>query len=192
MFKSLTIAALMVFAISAQATTGDYLDTSSLSDVQKAELALKVAKLKGEGIGSITSVGGVLDNLNKFEGIGRETGVAIREGLNAVTEVAGKFGETKVGQITIALIVWRIVGRDLMLVLLGAVGLIIGIWFYRRSVAPTVIIDGYEYVPMLWGFWTKQAPSKVTTVDATDEMKVVGIVGLIIGVGIMVIAIANI
>jgi hypothetical protein len=163
--------------------------TNGLTEIQKAELALNAAQMKATG--GVTQVGGVLAQLSKFEGIGKETGVAIREGLLAVTDVANKFGETNVGQITIALIVWRIAGKDLINILIGFVGLFVGIWFYRKASANSVTVTKYKDSPVLFGLWARQIPAEWDTTEAGNESKVAGLIGVAVGTLIFVVALGN-
>lgn len=48
----------------------------------------------------------------EWVGLGKEIGEAVNSSLAAVTEQTSKFAETKVGYLTMALVVWRVVGED--------------------------------------------------------------------------------
>ncbi len=74
--------------------------------------------------------------VSKWIGVGKEVGIATREGLNAVVDTAEKFGSTKVGNFVMVMIAWRIIGKDVLGVILGVPMLIGGIclwlWAARR------------------------------------------------------------
>lgn len=60
-----------------------------------------------------------IENYGKWVGIGDEIGVAVREGLMGVVDVADKFGGTDVGKFTMYMIAWKIMGKDVIRILLG-------------------------------------------------------------------------
>lgn len=60
-----------------------------------------------------------IQNYGKWVGVGDEIGVAVREGLMGVVDVADKFGSTDVGKFTMYMIAWKIIGKDAIRILLG-------------------------------------------------------------------------
>lgn len=192
MFKALILSALLLVSGSTFAATAA-IDTSGLTDTQKAELALKAAQMKDEASGvTVDSVTGALQNLSKFEGIGKETGVAVREGLTAVVDVADQFGKTNVGQITIALIVWRVAGADIMQLVLGFIALIVGIYMFNRLTRDKMEVRTWITVRRMFGMYEKRIPDEFTMAKQTEEMRTIGVIALGVGVAIMVVALANI
>jgi len=189
--KTLLTVFLLCFSLNAMAATdGNYLDMGNLTDVQKAEIALQAAKLADQG--GVSDVDGVLKQLSKFEGIGRETGIAVREGLTAVVDVADKFGKTNVGQITIAMIVWRVAGSDLALIFLGVFVLSLGIWFFHYLNKTTKIVTKWENIPMFGGAWVRKVPDEVEVVKRDDDAQAVGVIGLLFATIVFVFCIANV
>jgi hypothetical protein len=69
---------------------------------------------------------------SQWVGIGKEIGQATKEGLESVVDVSNKFGATQVGHFVMFMVFWRIVGRQLLGVLLGIPIWLSGIalWFY--------------------------------------------------------------
>lgn len=51
--------------------------------------------------------------LNKWIGIGKEVGIATKEGLNSVVDVSEKFGTTNVGHFVMFMIAWRFFGSEI-------------------------------------------------------------------------------
>lgn len=74
--------------------------------------------------------------VSKWIGFGREIGEATKEGLSAVVDQAERFGTTRVGNFVMLMVAWRILGHDLLRVVLGVplylFGVGIWIWSYRR------------------------------------------------------------
>ncbi len=67
---------------------------------------------------------------NNFIGIGREIGIATKEGLNAVVDVSERFGATNVGRFVMLMIAWRVMGHDLLRVIIGIPIWLGGVWFW--------------------------------------------------------------
>lgn len=69
-------------------------------------------------------------------GIGHEVGVALNEGLSAVTVQANNFAQTPVGKWTVAIIVFKVLGQQAVGFLVGMgmylIGLPTWIWSYRK------------------------------------------------------------
>ena len=187
--KTLLTVLLLCFSLNAMAAT-TAIDISTLTATQKAELALKAAQM-AETAG-VSDIDGVLTTLSKFEGIGRETGVAVSAGLNAVVDVAEKFGETNVGQITVALIVWRVAGADIVLIVMGLMSITIGIWFMIYWSKRRKQVTKWTHVPVLGGLWSRRVPEEVTHLSPTDTDQGVGVVGMLIAAVVFVICIANV
>lgn len=93
-----------------------------------------------------------VESYGKWVGVGNEIGVAIKEGLMAVVDVSDKFGNTNVGKYTMLFIGWKIIGADLIRILLGLLFIIFYIKFvYKISKNLTtrrVLIKG-----SFWKFW---------------------------------------
>ena len=83
----------------------------------------QVAKVKAQN--ELDQTSQKMQTLGKWAGYGKEVGVAIKEGLNAVVDVADKFGSTDVGKFTMYMIAWKIMGREAVAILLGSFILII-------------------------------------------------------------------
>lgn len=117
------------------------LDASNLTPTQKAEIQLQIEKLKTqktpdekvaearEWVELGTAIGQALS------GSARELGIAVNE-----------FSDTKVGQITTVLIVWKLIGKDLVGFIVGAgmLAFLLPTWWfmYRRVFLIEVITYG--------------------------------------------------
>lgn len=84
----------------------------------------------------------------KWVGLGKEAGEAVNSSLAAVTEHTAKFANTPVGKLTMGLVVWKVVGKEILGTVLGilyAVGVVVVgvpllIWSYRRRCPNKILV----------------------------------------------------
>lgn len=57
--------------------------------------------------------------ISQYVGIGKEIGEAVKNGLENVVEVSNKFANTPVGQFTMFMIAWKILGKELLHLVIG-------------------------------------------------------------------------
>jgi hypothetical protein len=85
-----------------------------------------------------------IDTYGKWVGVGGEIGTAVKEGLSAVVDVADKFGKTDVGRFTMILIAWKVVGKDVVGIVLGLIFFItltiIIVKVYKRVCMPRKVL----------------------------------------------------
>ena len=131
---SLLLTSVCIMPAFAQQTTETVtIPVSQLTEAQKTELAKKELQEKA-------------DKYGKWVGIGHELGTAVNESLSSVTSNANAFSQTGVGKITIALVVYKVVGKELIGVMLGLlfffVGVPIWVWaFYRNCITHRICIS---------------------------------------------------
>lgn len=92
-----------------------------------------------------------LEGYSKWAGIGNEVGVAVREGLMAVVDVSEKFSETKVGQFTMLMIAWKLVGESIISIIIGVVIFTLFTIFMFRSYRHKFMIQRIR----IKGHWLK-------------------------------------
>lgn len=86
----------------------------------------------------------------KWVGLGNEVGNAVNSSLSAITTQTANFAGTTVGKVTMALVIWKVVGDDLSGYVLGLLWLIVflplWVWSYRttrsRNIRDTEVIEG--------------------------------------------------
>ena len=64
----------------------------------------QLAKLQADAL--TNQVVEQVSTYSKIAGVGKEVGIAVREGLTAVVDIADKFGGTDVGKFTMVMIAW--------------------------------------------------------------------------------------
>lgn len=57
--------------------------------------------------------------ISQYIGIGKEVGEAVKNGLESVVDVSNKFANTPVGQFTMVMIAWKILGKELLHLVVG-------------------------------------------------------------------------
>lgn len=76
-------------------------------------------------------------DVHEWVGIGKEVGEAVNTSLNAITDNANKFAQTGVGRLTVLLVIWKVVGDEIVHLTAGVLELLIflplWIWSYRRT-----------------------------------------------------------
>lgn len=89
-----------------------------------------------------------MEQFGKWVGVGHEVGVAMNEGLSAITTQANNFAQTPVGKWTMFVIVFKVIGEKVVQYLVGffvfAIGIPIWIWSYRRF-TPHNYVDKITY-----------------------------------------------
>lgn len=94
--------------------------TSERITVNTSDLTLdQLAKIKAEQ--TATELQKKLDTYGKWVGVGGEIGGAVKESLNAVVDVADKFGKTDVGRFTMFMVAWKIIGKDIVRIIIGLI-----------------------------------------------------------------------
>jgi hypothetical protein len=112
-------------------------NTSDLTPDQLAKIKLEQANAELQK---------KLETYGKWVGVGGEVGTAVKEGLTAVVDVADKFGKTDVGRFTLVMVAWKVIGRDIVKIILGllffATLTFILIYAFRRlALARKIIIE---------------------------------------------------
>lgn len=125
-----------------------------------------------------------LKQYSEWAGVGKEIGVAVKEGLTAVKDVAVDFSKTDVGTFTMVLIAWRFIGDDLVSAIVGLIVFFIGVimifWSYRKMCMPRRICIKNEG-------WFKA--KEYTVIEVASD---VNVAGAIFGHGVAFFALVGI
>lgn len=74
-----------------------------------------------------------IESYGKWVGFGKEVGVAAREGLTAVKDVALDIANSKLGSTIMFLIIWKVAGIDFVRIGLATLFSFVSIWLISRS-----------------------------------------------------------
>lgn len=106
-----------------------------------------------------------IESYGKWVGVGDEIGAAVRESLLGVVDVADKFGSTNVGKFTLVMVAWKIIGKDLVRIVLGvlfiALFTLLIFRIYRNLYVPRKIRKTGAW----WKFWEKSEYEIITPDD---------------------------
>jgi len=139
LFALLTIFAVFMIAMPLQAQTSTEQVTIPYSDLTPAQQAQYQAdRLIAEQKAQLAIAEKKIEQFGDWVGVGGEVGKAIEEGLSAVVNVADEFTGTDVGKFTMILVAWKVMGKDVVKILLGifffAVMTLLVVRIYRNSV----------------------------------------------------------
>ena len=86
-------------------------DLSDLSEQQRAEILMQVAKAKDKT--------DVVDSVNKWVGIGKELGAGLGSAAKEMGVTVNEFASTPVGQMTTFAILWKVFYQDVIKLVVG-------------------------------------------------------------------------
>ena len=134
--KMLLVSMLLLLTLSVQA------QDTSIMVVKKSDLpAALVQQLETKN-----SVESTLQTYGKWAGMGKEIGVALREGLGALNDETNRFADTKVGFFVMFIIAFKVLGNPIIQLLIGIPLLIFGtvifiVWFKRMVLPRTYLVS---------------------------------------------------
>lgn len=121
----------VAFTVNAQNTQKPQQIVVNTDDLTPDQLAKVQARNKVEQVTE------QLETYSKYAGMGKEVGVAVKEGLGAVKDVTLEFADSDVGKLTMGLIVWKVIGDDIVGIVIGIplwlLGMILLVWSYRKT-----------------------------------------------------------
>jgi hypothetical protein len=101
----------------------------------------------------------------KWVGLGKEIGEAVNSSLQAITTQTSNFSQTKVGKLTMVLVVWKMLGNEIIHLTVGFLMLLIfiplWIWSYRKTCITRSIKTGkdtYEKIEYKPGQYDDMTP----------------------------------
>lgn len=105
------------------------INTSGLTDEQKAQLAVQIAEMQKKEIPTT-------ERINQWVDLGKNVGVALAATAKEIGMASDQFLQSNTGKITVALIIWKVIGKDLIRSIVG-IGILIAfisLWvhFFRR------------------------------------------------------------
>jgi len=146
----LSILTLMLITVSTYAQTTQTVDNRVVVD--KSILTPdQIAKIYADQ--ATNQVIEQVSTYSKIAGVGKEVGIAVREGLTAVVDIADKFGGTDVGKFTMVMIAWKIVGKDVFRIAIGLVFLVIFMIFIGKYYRDNFTVHKVAISDNGWKFW---------------------------------------
>jgi hypothetical protein len=125
----------------------------------------QLAKIKAEA--EVKELQKKLETYGNWVGVGGEIGQAVKDGLTAVVDVADKFGSTNVGKFTMTMVAWKVIGKDIVKIILGLLFFFTFvttlILIYRRIVLPR------KFLEVNPGFFKYPKQYKIVTTELDSE-----------------------
>lgn len=185
MKKILTAIALAVGITGASFASS--LDVSALSQAQVDQLKTQVREM--EKPPSTSKV--IRSEAAEWGELGANMGRAMISAAREVGVAANEFANTPLGKVTVALVVYKMVGKQILEVITGAFILLVGtslsLWFLLSRRWEEV---KYEYRPVLWGLFNrKYVVSSIIDEDVVVPKLIaaglVAVVTLAVGLAVM-------
>jgi hypothetical protein len=109
-----------------------YAQNEETVTVKKSDLtAQQLAKVNAET--AIVETQTAVQKYGYMAGVGKEVGVAIRDGLSSVVDVSDKFSKTDVGKFTMVIIAWKFLYKDIVRILIGILFIVLLTWIIFKS-----------------------------------------------------------
>lgn len=150
--KNFILALLLVPAL----TWGQNLDLRGLSQEQIAELQLQAAKMKSPENVSAT----VRQEATAWAELGANIGTAMVSAARELGVAANEFSQTSLGKVVTLIIVYKVIGKDILGVAVGSFILLFGFGVVLWLLMTKRFGEAkYEYRPMFWGLWQRRVVS---------------------------------
>jgi hypothetical protein len=129
------LAATLILVASSFGAMSQTLDVSKLTEAQRAELSTQVSKLSSSPVNVSATV---REEAEAWGALGANMGKALVGAAREVGVASNEFASTPLGMITVAIVAYKLIGRDILGVLVGlllmAVAWLVAlyVWFSRR------------------------------------------------------------
>lgn len=164
MKKILAILALSL-ATSVMAATENTVDVSKLTPQQVAQINQQVAEMQSQPVNVSASV---RKEAEAWGELGSNMGRAMVGAAREVGVAANDFSQTSLGKIVVALVAYKLVGKELLGVVIGsgilALGYAVAIWLLTTRRWSKVV---FEYEPVLWGMFKRR---RVVSSDTESDV----------------------
>lgn len=154
------------------------IDVSNLSSEQIEQINKQISEMKPE---SSNVSAKVRKEAEAWGDLGTNMGKAMVSAAREVGIASNEFASTNLGKIVVAVITYKIVGKDILGIAVGSLILLLGyslaIWCLTTRRWSEV---KYENVPVLWGLFTRAKIVSSTTAEDIVVGKLIGGGGLII------------
>lgn len=137
----LVLSVIVCLALSASIAYAQDVDLRGLTEEQRAQLALQAAQMKKQNSGPSVSLAENLspERLNEWVELGKNIGLAIAATAKELGIASDEFLKSNTGKITVALIVWHYMGRDIVGIVGGTIA-----WIVLTS----IILWSFKYFHM--------------------------------------------
>lgn len=155
------------------------LDTSGLSRDEISALAAQAKEMKDkkESPSNVSST--VRKEAEAWGELGANMGKAIVGGAKEVGVAANDFATTPLGKVTVGVVVYKLIGKDIIGVIIGCIILFVGTAFGYKLFKSNSYPSKFEYQPRLWGLYHKKV-ALAHSEYSHDRSTFHGFVGMVI------------
>lgn len=170
-----------VLSMTAMFASAQTIDTSKLTKEQVAQLQAQAAEMQSAP-GQTAVI--VRQEAEAWADLGGKVGMAMVSAAKEVGMAANEFASTDLGAVVTAIVVYKIVGTEIMSLFGGFVILLVGIplslWMLMKKSTWAYDVE-YEYQKYLGGFWNRRVIKNMCiTSDAAVSRWLFGLGGLAI------------
>jgi hypothetical protein len=137
-FWMVLLVTLALCSTQVNAAAGDRVCTDGLTEEQQAQIQLDVAKMKNQNPLSPELV-------TEWAGAGTAIGAALGGCAKEIGVQVNDFANTPVGVVAVFIIAWKLVGADLVQLLVGLIWLFVGIHIWRKYFMQWIKVRSIEY-----------------------------------------------
>lgn len=152
--KSLLLAVLLAVSTVTVAAQSTVLDVSKLTPEQRAEIQLQVERTVSKSADPSAISSSLRNEASQWADLGKNVGTALVASAKEVGQSVNEFSQTPVGQITTAIIVYKVIGKEVLGILIGTIIIVIGTcsaYYIHRKLGISTIV--YENIPRFNGLW---------------------------------------
>lgn len=182
---------MLLLSVTSYADNKVDLNLDGLTPAQQQELVKSINEMKKSSnvsdattTESVKEVSAVMrDEMVEWGMVGKGLGFALISAAKEVGVAANEFASTDLGKITTAVVIYKIVGRDILGVVFGTIVLITGILLalYALKTSKLYTSVDYEQVPCLWGAFTV---SKVKAYTDSEQNATARVILVIVALGL--------
>lgn len=147
-------------------------NTRGLTTAQEAELTIQAEKMKEQGSAPSAEVQKVASNVevvSKWAEAGKSLAVGLGAGAREVGVAVNEFADTKVGRITTVIIIWKLMGKELLGLTLGLTIIFILIPIVWRT-SRFLMAGAIEYEDRQFLWFTVRRKKKLSLVIDDDNV----------------------
>lgn len=178
------IFAFVVAAIMATSAMAVEVDTRDLTDAQKAALQAQIEQLKTEKSDPQNISKTVRHEAEAWGELGGNMGKALVGAAKEIGVAANDFAGTSLGKVTVGVVIYKLMGKDIVSMITGGFILIFGFamstWIITTRRWSKV---QYEYIPVLWGAFQRR---RVVSSDTDGDVVVGKLIGICFAITLLV------
>jgi hypothetical protein len=158
--------------------------TRDLTPAQKQELQIMIDRMKADN--SPSTAVAIRHEAEKWGELGNNMGLALISAAKQLGMAANEFAQTPLGMVTTGIVVYKVVGQELLGVIVGVplalLGILIGLYVMLSNAFYDV---KYDYRPFLFGLWQRKVVTEVVKNGDISTSKVI-VGGVIMALGCLV------